>query len=414
MDLERLRRASRSPCVGEPDVHRAAVARARARARRGPGPRCGRRAASSRPRSRRSGAASADMDRKPPSARCTRSSTSNQGSGSPIASSSAAPSWRSSRALVSRRSPNSATRSSVLGQAVTTSVVSRHSASRYQPPLGVPSAACTFLVRFCTCTVSATSKYTGADDHKEHTMTTTHDQPPRRRLPTPGPTPSTRSTPPSGSSPATSWRPRSAARSPSSRAPIVIGDDPRGLLGARDRQGREHRDEPGPARRAPAVLGLPRGRRTYPELTLRVDERDAKGRRALRPRRGPHDPAASPRRSPSTSSSSASGPGMAPNSTVVGFEATATIDRRDFGVNFNRALENGSFVVATRSSSSSPSRRRQPPEHAVRCAHAPPGRDEPRSSHDSLVVRYALADGRRGALEAPSRRSASSARSRRS
>ena len=54
---------------GEPDVHGAAVARARPPARRVPGPRCGRRAASSRPRSTRSGSASADMDRKPPSAR---------------------------------------------------------------------------------------------------------------------------------------------------------------------------------------------------------------------------------------------------------------------------------------------------------------------------------------------------------
>jgi polyisoprenoid-binding protein YceI len=42
------------------------------------------------------------------------------------------------------------------------------------------------------------------------------------------------------------------------------------------------------------------------------------------------------------------GPGMAPNSTLAGFEATATIDRRDFGVNFNGAIENGSFVLGNK------------------------------------------------------------------
>lgn len=40
------------------------------------------------------------------------------------------------------------------------------------------------------------------------------------------------------------------------------------------------------------------------------------------------------------------GPGMVPGTTVVGFEATASIDRRDFGVSFNRALETGGFVVS--------------------------------------------------------------------
>jgi polyisoprenoid-binding protein YceI len=42
------------------------------------------------------------------------------------------------------------------------------------------------------------------------------------------------------------------------------------------------------------------------------------------------------------------GPGMAPGTTVVGFEATGTIDRRDFGVSFNRALETGGVVVSNR------------------------------------------------------------------
>lgn len=43
-----------------------------------------------------------------------------------------------------------------------------------------------------------------------------------------------------------------------------------------------------------------------------------------------------------------SNPGMAPNSTVVGFEARAEIDRRDFGVNFEGTLENGSLVVGNK------------------------------------------------------------------
>jgi polyisoprenoid-binding protein YceI len=39
------------------------------------------------------------------------------------------------------------------------------------------------------------------------------------------------------------------------------------------------------------------------------------------------------------------GPSMAPGVTVAGFEATAEIDRRDFGINFEGSLENGSLVV---------------------------------------------------------------------
>jgi polyisoprenoid-binding protein YceI len=42
------------------------------------------------------------------------------------------------------------------------------------------------------------------------------------------------------------------------------------------------------------------------------------------------------------------GPGLAPNTSVVGFEAHATIDRRDFDVSFNGTLENGSFVVSNK------------------------------------------------------------------
>ncbi|HUY16280.1 MAG TPA: YceI family protein [Acidimicrobiales bacterium] len=41
-----------------------------------------------------------------------------------------------------------------------------------------------------------------------------------------------------------------------------------------------------------------------------------------------------------------SGPSMLPGVTVVGFEATTEIDRRDFGVNFEGTLENGSLVVS--------------------------------------------------------------------
>ena len=42
------------------------------------------------------------------------------------------------------------------------------------------------------------------------------------------------------------------------------------------------------------------------------------------------------------------GPGMAPGVTVVGFEARAEIDRRDFNVSFEGALENGSLVVGNK------------------------------------------------------------------
>ncbi len=43
-----------------------------------------------------------------------------------------------------------------------------------------------------------------------------------------------------------------------------------------------------------------------------------------------------------------SGAGMAPGSTVAGFEATAEIDRRDFGVSFEGMLDNGVLVVSNK------------------------------------------------------------------
>ena len=43
-----------------------------------------------------------------------------------------------------------------------------------------------------------------------------------------------------------------------------------------------------------------------------------------------------------------SGAGMAPGVTVAGFEAVAEIDRRDFNVNFDGALENGALVVGNK------------------------------------------------------------------
>jgi len=42
------------------------------------------------------------------------------------------------------------------------------------------------------------------------------------------------------------------------------------------------------------------------------------------------------------------GPGMAPGVTVAGFEATGDIDRRDFNINFEGTLENGSLVVGNK------------------------------------------------------------------
>jgi len=42
------------------------------------------------------------------------------------------------------------------------------------------------------------------------------------------------------------------------------------------------------------------------------------------------------------------GPGMAPGSSVAGFEARVEIDRRDFNVNFEGTLENGSLVVGNK------------------------------------------------------------------
>jgi polyisoprenoid-binding protein YceI len=43
-----------------------------------------------------------------------------------------------------------------------------------------------------------------------------------------------------------------------------------------------------------------------------------------------------------------SGPSMTPGVTVVGFEARAEIDRRDFNVSFQGSLENGSLVVGNK------------------------------------------------------------------
>ena len=42
------------------------------------------------------------------------------------------------------------------------------------------------------------------------------------------------------------------------------------------------------------------------------------------------------------------GPSMTPGVNVAGFEASAEIDRRDFGMNFEGSLENGSLVVANK------------------------------------------------------------------
>ena len=42
------------------------------------------------------------------------------------------------------------------------------------------------------------------------------------------------------------------------------------------------------------------------------------------------------------------GPGLQPDSEVIAFSATAEIDRRDFGVSFNHALDNGGLVVGNK------------------------------------------------------------------
>ncbi len=42
------------------------------------------------------------------------------------------------------------------------------------------------------------------------------------------------------------------------------------------------------------------------------------------------------------------GPSLTPGATVVGFEARAEVDRRDFGVSFEGSLENGSLVVGNK------------------------------------------------------------------
>ncbi|MGB8196072.1 MAG: YceI family protein [Acidimicrobiales bacterium] len=42
------------------------------------------------------------------------------------------------------------------------------------------------------------------------------------------------------------------------------------------------------------------------------------------------------------------GPSMTPGVSVTGFEATAEFDRRDFGITFGSALENGSLVVGNK------------------------------------------------------------------
>jgi polyisoprenoid-binding protein YceI len=39
---------------------------------------------------------------------------------------------------------------------------------------------------------------------------------------------------------------------------------------------------------------------------------------------------------------------MAPGVIVAGFEARAEIDRRDFTINFDSALENGSLIVGNK------------------------------------------------------------------
>lgn len=42
------------------------------------------------------------------------------------------------------------------------------------------------------------------------------------------------------------------------------------------------------------------------------------------------------------------GPSMTPGGTVAGFEARGEIDRREFGINFEGSLENGSLIVGNK------------------------------------------------------------------
>ncbi len=42
------------------------------------------------------------------------------------------------------------------------------------------------------------------------------------------------------------------------------------------------------------------------------------------------------------------GPSMQPGVSIVGFEAKSEFDRRDFNINFDSALENGSLVVGNK------------------------------------------------------------------
>ena len=168
-----------------------------------------------------------------------------------------------------------------------------------------------------------------------------HHRPPPSR---PAPTPSTRPTAASASSPATPWSPRSAARSTSSRAPATSTPRTRPLAPAADDPGGQHRHPQRRPRRPPA-------QRTT-SSTWRPTRRSRSppppsSRSTTTNYRVTGDLTIKGVTKPVTIDFEYTGTAVDPyGNTRIGFEGKTTVNRKDWGVNWNAALEAGGVLVS--------------------------------------------------------------------
>ena len=115
----------------------------------------------------------------------------------------------------------------------------------------------------------------------------------------------------------------------------------------RDRRRQEHLDGQREARRPPAQRRLLR-RRLVPDAVVQEHQGDRRGRQEVQDRGRPHACAASRARWCSTPSSSVRahvGVGGQSWGGKAGFTATTVVNRQDFHINWNKALDSGGLML---------------------------------------------------------------------